>query len=158
MRTGLLLTQTNVNNITHVTGNCTIISVPVTTGTGVAANFFSRPLKTLKAVMQYFVAAFFVGKKAKRLALALCLMLVVSFIQAQTLISDQADYPPGSTVTLTGTGFQAGETVKVQVVHDSIAGDNDTSAAHQPWTITADANGNFTTTWLVPPDEDELGA
>ena len=63
MRTGLLLTQTNVNKITYVTDNCTIVNAPVTTGTGVAANFFSRPLKTLRAVMQYFMAAFFVGNE-----------------------------------------------------------------------------------------------
>src|SRR4026207_217500 len=75
-----------------------------------------------------------------------------------TLTSDQADYPPGSTVILTGTGFQAGEMVTLQVLHDTILGDNDESSAHQPWTVLADPNGNFETTWLVPWDQDELGA
>ena len=35
--------------------------------------------------------------------------------------------------------------------------DNDTSEAHEPWTVIADAKGNFTTTWFVPADQDELG-
>src|SRR5690349_17264272 len=86
---------------------------------------------------------------AKRITISLLLSLAaVSFVQAQaTLTSDQQDYPPGSTVILTGSGFQSGETVKVQVLHYDINGDNDTSAAHQPWTVTANANGGFTTTW-----------
>src|SRR5439155_6369053 len=67
-------------------------------------------------------------------------------------------YPPGATVTITGTGFTPGETVTLQVLHLDTNGDNDTSAAHQPWTVTADASGNISTTWLVPPDQDELGA
>src|SRR6185312_2969803 len=37
-------------------------------------------------------------------------------------------------------------------------GDNDTSAAHQPFTTIADANGNVSSTWIVPLDQDELGA
>ena len=75
-----------------------------------------------------------------------------------TLTSDEADYPPGSTVTLMGSDFIPRETVTLQVLHYGIDGDNDTSAAHQPWTVTADENGDFTTTWIVPPDQDELGA
>ena len=126
MRTGLLLTQTNVNKISNVTGN-SIISVPGTTGTGVAANFFSRPLKTLKAIMQYFMAAFFVGKKVSRIVMTLFLTIAFfSVIQAQTLTSDKDDYPPGSTVTLTGSGFQPDEAVTLQVTHVG-DGDNETS-------------------------------
>ena len=37
-------------------------------------------------------------------------------------------------------------------------GDNETSGAHAPWTVMADPSGNFTATWVVPPDQDELGA
>jgi hypothetical protein len=96
----------------------------------------------------------------KRITIALFLTIAtVSFVQAQaTLTSDQADYPPGSTVTLTGSDFLPGDTVTVQVIHYSVDGENDTSAAHQPWTVIADENGDFTTPWLVPTGEDELGA
>ncbi len=76
----------------------------------------------------------------------------------QTVTTDLPDYPPGSTVLITGAGFQANETVNLQVIHILANGDNDTSGAHQPWTITADANGDISSTWLVPLDQDELGA
>ena len=36
---------------------------------------------------------------------------------AQTLTTDSADYQPGSTVTITGSGFDANETVTLQVLH-----------------------------------------
>src|SRR5205823_3952254 len=36
--------------------------------------------------------------------------------------------------------------------------DNNTSTNHEPWTVTADANGGFTTVWNIPANEDELGA
>src|SRR5437016_1933928 len=78
---------------------------------------------------------------------------------APTVTTDQADYPPGSTVYITGTGFAPGETVTCQVLHvDATVTDNDTSTAHQPWDVVADDSGNFSTTWYVPLDEDELGA
>jgi len=97
---------------------------------------------------------------AKRITFALLLTIAtVSFVQAQaTLTSDQADYPPGSTATLMGSDFLPGDTVIVQVFHYGVDGKNDTSAAHQPWTVIADEDGDFTTTWLVPADEGELGA
>ncbi len=74
-----------------------------------------------------------------------------SFLQAQTLTSDQADYSPGTTATLTGSGFQAGETVVVQVLHYD--GTSDGGEDHQPWEVIADENGNFTTTWHVCEDD-----
>jgi len=79
------------------------------------------------------------------------------FAQTATLTTDQPDYPPGSTVILSGQGFQPGETVTLQVLHVD-GGDNLTSPEHIPWTVTADASGNFTATWYIPTDEDELGA
>src|SRR5262245_32072782 len=75
-----------------------------------------------------------------------------------TLTTDAADYPPGGTVTLTGSGFWGSETVTLQVLHLDSLGDNDSSAAHQPWDVVADENGNFEATWIVPDDEDEAGA
>ncbi|MGN6249403.1 MAG: MBG domain-containing protein, partial [Ginsengibacter sp.] len=80
------------------------------------------------------------------------------FSQSATISTDQPDYAPGSTVIISGTGFQPGETVTLQVLHDPTGGDDATSPAHQPWTVVADANGNVSSTWLVPADEDELGA
>jgi hypothetical protein len=98
-------------------------------------------------------------------ALILKLILVVSFAcmammaQAQATIStDQLDYPPGSTAIITGTGFQPGEEVELHVHHvgeDSLGTD---PQYHQPWTVIADAEGNFTTSWYVPTDGDALGA
>src|SRR6266496_287457 len=89
---------------------------------------------------------------AKRITIALLLMLAsASFLQAQTLTSDQADYSPGTTATLTGSGFQAGETVVVQVLHYD--GTSDGGEDHQPWEVIADENGNFTTTWHVCEDD-----
>jgi len=78
--------------------------------------------------------------------------------QTATITTDQTDYPPGSTVYITGSGFQPNETVTLQVLHYDVNGDNDTSSVHQPWTVMADADGNVSSTWLVPLDQDELGA
>src|ERR687897_2962801 len=57
---------------------------------------------------------------------------------APTIQSDQADYPPGATVTLTGSNWQPGESVNI-VVNDDVG---------QTWNrnvnVTADASGNIT--------------
>jgi hypothetical protein len=61
-----------------------------------------------------------------------------------TISSDQADYPPGGTVTLTGSGWGPGESVHL-FVNDS-AGDS--------WSynvdVTADAFGGLTNTFNLP--------
>src|SRR5438034_2581327 len=75
-----------------------------------------------------------------------------------TVTTDKADYAPGSTVFITGTGFGANDLVTLQVLHADKSGDNDTSGAHASWNVAADGNGNFQAIWLVPADEDELGA
>jgi hypothetical protein len=63
-----------------------------------------------------------------------------------TITSDQTDYSPGSTVTLSGTGWAAGEVVHVTVV-DSV---NDSwSWATSPDTV-ADLNGAFTVSLTLP--------
>src|SRR5437764_1397763 len=77
---------------------------------------------------------------------------------AQTLTTDALDYPPGSTVTITGTGYQANEAVTMRVTHNPTCCDDSSAADHQPWYITADADGNFVTTWWCPADLDEGGA
>src|SRR4051812_32188424 len=63
----------------------------------------------------------------------------ISFVQAQTatISTDQGDYPPGSTAIITGSGFQPGEDVTLQVLHDPTGGDDATDPSHQPWTVTA---------------------
>src|SRR5215217_669046 len=63
---------------------------------------------------------------------------------APTIQSDQADYPPGATVTLSGSGWQPGESVHINV--------NDTYGA--TWTrnvdVTANANGEITDSFSLP--------
>ena len=66
---------------------------------------------------------------------------------AATLTSDKSDYQPGELATLTGSGFQAGGQVKLQVLHAD--GTPSTGPAHDPWYVVADESGNFVTTWTV---------
>ncbi len=54
-----------------------------------------------------------------------------------TVKTDAADYPPGSTVTITGSGWQHGETVTLTLVESPLI---DT---HGPYTTVADASGNI---------------
>jgi len=77
-----------------------------------------------------------------------------------SLSTDKENYHPGETVYITGSGFAARETVTMQVVHvDSTAAKGGAFEAdhqgHTPWNITADENGNISTSWLV--DEDAQG-
>jgi len=89
---------------------------------------------------------------------AITLSSVTAFSQTATIKTDQLDYPPGSTVIITGTGWQPEETVTLQVLHEGETGDNEISGAHAPFTAIADGSGNISSTWTVPYDEDELGA
>jgi hypothetical protein len=68
-----------------------------------------------------------------------------------SVTTDQSDYPPGATVTITGSGFQPGETVQLQVLRIDL--DENSGPEHDPWPVTADGNGNFQTTWYVTYDE-----
>jgi hypothetical protein len=54
-----------------------------------------------------------------------------------TVQTDRSDYPPGTKVTISGSGWQPGETVKLQLVESPLF---DT---HGPYSVTADANGNI---------------
>src|SRR5215467_14523491 len=84
------------------------------------------------------------------------IMILLTYVaSAQTLATDKPDYPPGDTVTFTGTGFLAGETVTLQVLHDDGGFGTDSVDAHLPWDAIADENGNILTTWVIPPDGDE---
>ena len=78
--------------------------------------------------------------------------------QTATVQTDLLDYPPGATAIITGTGWQPGETVTLQVLHvdgDPLGAD---PQYHSPFTIVADATGNITSSWYVPNDGDALGA
>src|SRR5262245_66248130 len=41
-----------------------------------------------------------------------------SFLTPATIITDKSDYHPGERVTVTGSGFQAGETITLTFVED----------------------------------------
>jgi hypothetical protein len=92
-------------------------------------------------------------KKAAFYLLALmgCLLLGGKAYAQATVTTDQSDYPPESTVNITGSGFAPGETVQLQVLN--VTDPTDTGDEHDPWTVTADTNGNFTATWYVTDDE-----
>src|SRR4029079_15928159 len=83
---------------------------------------------------------------------------VTTSVFGQAINTDKPDYAPGSIVSITGSGFQAGETVTLQVLHEGETGDNETSGAHAPWLVAADGSGNIIASWQVPFDEDEVGA
>ncbi|MBS1529799.1 MAG: hypothetical protein JSU01_05800, partial [Bacteroidetes bacterium] len=112
--------------------------------------------------MQIALPKTFLGNLISRGTLLICLLALTSariFAQA-TVQTDKSDYPPGSTVYITGSGFQANEQVTLQVLHTDTtsATEDGSSPAHQPWTVTADGSGNISSTWLVPLDEDELNS
>src|SRR5262245_33592932 len=87
------------------------------------------------------------------MASALVLLCGLSWAQLATgasLTTDQTDYAPGTTATITGTGFGPNDIVTVQVVHAD--GTPSTGAEHDPWTVTP-IGGSFTTTWHVCEDD-----
>src|SRR6266571_1033074 len=103
--------------------------------------------------------SFFENSVFIKYVIIICFLSFISakaFSQA-TVQTDKPDYSPGSTVYITGSGFTPNETVTLQVIHVD-DGDDLISPAHQPWTTTADSSGNISSTWIVPPDQDELGA
>src|SRR2546425_1149983 len=65
--------------------------------------------------------------------------------------TDADDYLPGTTAKISGVGFQAGETVQLQVLHAD--GTPATGKDHEPWDVVADSNGALVTTWHVCKDD-----
>jgi hypothetical protein len=63
-----------------------------------------------------------------------------------TVTTDKLDYQPGQTVTVSGTGFEPGETVIVKIHEDPHTVYERGLIEGNP---TADANGNFSGTYLV---------
>src|SRR6266404_6499521 len=65
-----------------------------------------------------------------------------------TLTTDREDYPPYSYVYFHGAGFEPGETV------DMIVAETDpVQQSFEPWTVVADANGEFDTSWYIFSNE-----
>ena len=79
------------------------------------------------------------------------LLLATSALAQPTVVTDKSDYPPESTATITGSRFQAGEQVQLQVLRTDI--DENSGDEHLPWQVTAGADGSFQTTWFVTADE-----
>ncbi len=48
--------------------------------------------------------------------------------------TDKLDYFPGETAYIAGSGYQASETVQLQVLHTD--GTANTGAGHSPWQVT----------------------
>ena len=65
-----------------------------------------------------------------------------------TVKTDQADYPPGTTVNITGSGWQPGETVTLTLVESPLL---DT---HGPYTTVADANGSISDSSFITDAHD----
>ena len=65
------------------------------------------------------------------------------------VMTDQTDYAPGSTALISGNGFQPGDAITLQVTHTD--GNPDVSPANDPWTVTADSNGDISSSWYVDP-------
>src|SRR5262249_41743843 len=65
-----------------------------------------------------------------------------------TVKTDKEDYAPGETVTITGSGWQAGETVTLTLVESPLL---DT---HGPFTAVADAAGHISNTQFAPDQQD----
>src|SRR5258708_4380000 len=72
---------------------------------------------------------------------------------AAVVSPDQADSAVGDTVTFTGIGFQAGETVNLQVLHTdgSAAGGTLSSPS-----VVADASGSFQASYLVGASDNNV--
>lgn len=90
-------------------------------------------------------------KRAAQLTLGLLLALAsqrAAVAQTATVITDQADYAPGTIVTITGSGWQPGETVTLNLVETPLI---DT---HPDLYATADANGDIFNNQFSPDSYD----
>jgi hypothetical protein len=91
-------------------------------------------------------------------------------LQDVTVRTDQADYAPGETATITASGFAEGSTIEFAIEETTPGDDGEldsdqTSPSYQSWTITDGgegdldgiANGQVVTTWFVPTDNNGTG-
>jgi len=65
-----------------------------------------------------------------------------------TVKTDQSDYAPGTTVNITGSGWQPGETVTLTLV------ESPNIDTHPPMTAVADQNGNISNSQFSPDSHD----
>jgi hypothetical protein len=70
-------------------------------------------------------------------ALLLLALAGTAVAQSATVMTDKSDYAPGTIVTITGSGWQAGETITLQLVESPLIDTPPTMTA------VADANGNI---------------
>src|SRR5690348_3662708 len=82
------------------------------------------------------------------LGLLLAVAVQVAAAQSATVMTDQADYAPGTIVTITGSGWQPGETVTLSFVESPLI---DT---HPDLYATADPNGNIVNNQFSPDQHD----
>lgn len=73
---------------------------------------------------------------------------VAAYAQAPTIATDKPDYAPGEVVTITGTGWQPGETVTIVLHEDPFTHEDRTLFA------TADGSGSFTNSDYSPQEHD----
>jgi hypothetical protein len=71
--------------------------------------------------------------------------LSVSGTEGAIIATDKDDYAPGEVVTITGTGWAAGETVHLKLEENPV-----TDSATHEWDVVADGNGTFTDTSFTP--------
>src|SRR5207245_1497761 len=91
------------------------------------------------------------GGRSAALAAAFLLALALAgtaMAQSPTVMTDQADYAPGTIVTITGSGWQPGETVTLSMVESPLI---DT---HPTMTAVADAFGNISNNQFSPDMHD----
>lgn len=69
-----------------------------------------------------------------------------------TVATEYDDYAPGDTALINGSGFHPNEIVTLQVIHltGKLPGGGE---GHEPWWVTTDDAGNFSSSWFVHPDD-----
>jgi hypothetical protein len=107
-----------------------------------SANQLSGPSSVVAFKPGYFLVVG--GKDATGATLASTEIYGYSTIQ-----TDRGDYPPGTTVNITGSGFEPNETVAITLIESPLI---DT---HGPYTVTADANGNISNSSFTTDTHDE---
>jgi hypothetical protein len=71
------------------------------------------------------------------------------------VVTDRDDYGPGETALINGRGFHPNQEVTLEIDH--LTGAIEDGEGHEPWAVVTDAEGDFTTSWYVNPD-DSIGA
>src|SRR5262245_10312081 len=75
----------------------------------------------------------------------------IELLEPRTLLSaivmtDMQAYSPGASMSITGSGYQAHETIHLRVVNERTGG------TYTAWTASDDASGRFTSDWTIPSD------